>query len=502
MANFKLKLRIFWLFLVIFILLFLSWQKVSPFGDWTCQQSFKDNSVVFLSDMFSGRSCLSKVSPSDRAIDNENGPLIVLADPVYFSVFTPRSFSRAEVTITYRPHLSSSTPIIEAGFLADNKLWRYDLQPVYNLWLEKGLSDWDSLSLDDLHLFQRNKKFDSIFDFLDTWQNNKEKICSSPHCLAVYNFNVSGFPSAIDLDSLSQNSNSLIFPYNLRGAHQFYFYLNEEELSLSGEFIDRNENKDKDDIELDVYYGQKNIASLFVEDEGTEVEGSGDRSVAKPFVINRKDLKPGLYRLDFRVNDDIMLSNLKINSGYFSALHKIWIEGDKKVDLITDAPYIQVKAVNPAALQIINFDERDLKINKIYSQYEINSKAQFNDWHKLSYDHGGLILENNGVFALNSESILNPDYPRLDRSTVIGANLDYVLANYTLATPLADAWLQSSLDFSTANFYRENGEYNLILSIPGLKLEQSGSGYVEIGEIKIKFYGNSLWQKIKDWLNL
>jgi hypothetical protein len=502
MHIFRVKLRIFWLGVIILILLFLLWQKVAPTGEWICEQNFKANSFNFLSETLGGKSCLSKVSPVDRAISNDNGPLIVLADPVYFSVFTPRPFSRAEVTITYRPHLSSSTPIIEAGFLADNKLWRYDLKPVYNLWLEKALVDWTSLSIDNLHLFQREKKFDSIFDFLDAWQNNTGEVCSSPHCLAVYNFDLNGFPPAINLDLLNKNTGSLVFPYMLRGAHQFYFYLSGEELNLAGELIDRNESKDKDDVEITVYHGKKNIVSLVIKDDGLEIEGSGDKGKSRPFVINQDGLKSGLYRFDFRTSDDLMIKNLSINSQYFSALHKIWLEGDEPINLVSDASYLQVKAFNPTALQVINFDQVELEIEKIYSQYEVKSKEQGDAWHNIHLKRGGLILENNGVFALNGEFILNPDYPRLDRSTVLTTNLDYVLADYELAQPLAGAWLQSYLDFSTVNFYREDGNYNLILSIPGLKLDQVASGYLEIKEVKIRFYGNSLWPKIKNWLNL
>jgi hypothetical protein len=213
-------------------------------------------------------------------------------------------------------------------------------------------------------------------------------------------------------------------------------------------------------------------------------------------------LKPGLYRLDFRASDDLMIKNLSINSQYLSAVHKIWVEGDEPINLVSDASYLQLKAFNPAALQTINFDQTELEIEKIYSQYEVKSKEQGIAWHNIHLNRGGVILENNGVFALNGEFILNPNYPRLDRSTILTTNLDYVLADYKLAKPLADNWSQSNLDFSTVNFYREDGNYNLILSIPGLKLDQAASGYLEIKEIKIRFYGNSLWFKIRNWLNL
>ncbi|MBN2885021.1 hypothetical protein JXE04_03795 [Patescibacteria group bacterium] len=476
------------------------WQKVSPSGEWTCRQNFNVTSLSLVKDTLGGYSCLSNPTPTERVISGVSGPLVVLADPVYFSVFTPRSFSRVEVEITYRPHLSSSTPIVEAGFLADNKLWRYDLQPVYNLWLEKGLTDWQVLSMGSIHLFQRQAKFDSIFDFLDAWQNNGSSICSTPRCLAIYNFDLSGFPPALNQKQLNETSKSLVFPYTIRGANQFYFYLSGSTLNLSGELIDRNEGKDKDPIELSVYSGSRLVASTKIEDNGMEIEGSGDFSESKIFQMNKSGLNPGLYRLDFRASDDLMINNLSLNVQYFSALRKIWLENDEPIHLITDSSYLQVKTLSPAALQKLKFDEKFLNIEEIYKQYEI--KGIETDNHEIDLAKGGLILENNGVFSLNKESMFNPDYPRLDRSFGTSAQFDYILADYESAKNESDNYLSSRLDFSTSSFYREKGRYNFIISVPGLKLNQADASYLEIKEIKMRFYGNSLWFKIRNWLNI
>jgi hypothetical protein len=500
MISFKYKIRIFWLILLIIISLFLLWQKISPSGEWICRHDFRGKPFDLLADSLGGRSCLSVPTPVERVIVNNDKALLVIADPVYFSVFTPRAFSRAEVEITYRSQLSSSTPIVEAGFLADNKLWRYDLQPVYNLWLENTLTGWESLSMGSIHLFQRQKKFDSIFDFFNAWQNDSSSICVTSRCLAVYNFNLSGFPPSLNLAQLKNNSESLNFPYTIRGAHQFYFYLSESTLNLGGELIDRNEGRDKDLVEISVYKGDKLVTLSEIKDSGAEIEGGGDWSELKYFQVNKDNLEPGLYRLDFRVSDDIMISNLNLNSQYFSALHKIWLENDEAVHLITDASYLQVKTFNPAALQEFKFDEKILNIEEIYKQYEI--KGSESDIHAIDLARGGLILENNGVFSLNKESLLNPDYPRLDRSLGISTQFDYILADYKLVKNESDNYLSSTLDFSTSNFYREEGRYNFILSIPGLKLDQVNTGYLEIKKIKIRFYGNSLWFKVRNWLNL
>lgn len=494
------KIRIIWLTLLLIIVIFLAWQLISPTGTWTCRQEFSTSSSWSPTQLVGGRSCLGAASPSERVAQGTGGPLLMLADPVYFSVFSPRAFSRAEFNITYRPSLSSSTPIFEAGFLADKKLWRYQLKPVYNLWLERGFSGWTSMSDGKYQLIQKDSTYKTVADFLASWKQGELKACTGNDCLATYNVNLADYPTALDLSALNQAQTKTVLKYSLRGAHQFYFYLVGNTLDLSGEITDRNDNKDKDEAEFLLFTGGKQIASIKIPDNRPENEESGDLSAPQSFQISRSDLRPGLYRLEFRTSDDLSLSNLSVNSAYLSAINKIWVEGTSAVKLMTDAAYLQIKALDPSVLQTVNFGQTVLDISEIYRQYELKEKQS--GPHTISLRSGGLILENNGVFALSAASLINPDYPRLDRFAPLTGKLDYILAEYQPTTTLADAWFKSSLDFTIADFYRENNQYSLILSAPGLKLDGGAGGLVEIKEIEISFYGKSLTEKLKDWLSL
>ncbi len=494
------KIRIIWLILLGLIVAFLAWQLVSPTGSWTCRQEFSSNSSWPLTQFADGRSCLGAASPGERVAQGTGGPLLMLADPVYFSVFSPRPFSRAELNITYRPSLSSSTPIFEAGFLADKKLWRYQLKPVYNLWLERGFSGWSSVSDGQYQLIQKESTYKSVSDFLSSWKNGELKACTGNDCLATYNVNLADYPSALDLSALNQAQTNSVIKYSLRGAHQFYFYLAGSSLDLSGAITDRNDNKDKDEAEFLLFTNGRQVASVKIPDNRLEKEESGDVSSSQSFQIARSDLSPGIYRLEFRASDDLLLSNLSVNSPYLSAINKIWIEGNNPLKLLTDAAYLQIKALDPAVLQTVNFGQTEIDITEIYHQYEIKNKQS--GPYDINLISGGLILENNGVFALSASSLINPDYPRLDRFAPLTGKIDYILAEYQPTKTLADAWYKSSLDFAIADFYRENNQYSLILSAPGLKLDSGAGGLVEIKEIEIRFYGKSLVEKIKDWLSL
>jgi hypothetical protein len=489
-----LKIRLAWVSLLALIFFFLIWQFLSPGGSWTCRRDFSQNSASFLS----GRSCLGEASPAERVVLGRGGPLLMLADPLYFSVFSPRAFSHAEVEIIYRPHFSSSTPVFEAGFLADADLWRYRLRPVYNLWLEKSFRSWPVKTQDNWRLFQRQEKFTDVAEFLQTWQGDNNNICVFKNCLALYNIDSSSFPPTLDLNSFGQKIGGTSLPFGLRGTHQFYFYLSGGDLDITGSLLDGNENKDRDDAEFFLFYGKELISSLRLPDDRTQIEESGVLSAEQNFQIIRSNLKSGIYRLEFRANDDLTWNNLRINSAYLSFIHRIWPISEFSLNLITDASYLQVKALDPAALQTINFGGQSLNISSIYKQYEALADV---GGQTINLSRGSIILENNGVFALSADALLNPDYPRLDRFAPSVEQLDFVLADYEPAVILDNGWLRSRLDFASGDLYREKGRYNLILSVPGLQLDRA-EGLLEIKEIKVHFYGKNLMEKIKDWFNL
>ena len=280
MLSFRRKIRIFWLILLFLIVIFFAFRFVSPSGSWRCRQDFAGSNILpdFLS--LSAPACISSASPAERVVRTADGPLLVLADPIYVSIFSPRPFSHAEVEIVYRPLLSSSPPVFEAGFLADA----------------------------------------------------------------------------------------------LRGAHQFYFYLPQAGLELNGSFFDLNNNKDNDEAQFLIFSGQRQVVSVNLADQRPQAEESADRSPVQAFSISRSDLAPGLYRLEFKANDDLVLNSLRVNSSYLSAINKIWPFDQEKISLLTDAPYLQVKSLDPGALQDFSFGQERLSLSEIYHQYEFKSR--------------------------------------------------------------------------------------------------------------------------------
>lgn len=487
------KISLFFAFILAFILFFLINSWLAPSGAWLCRQSFDNKSAL---NLFSS-DCVGKPSPQERYAFSPNGSLLMLADPLYFSVFSPRPFQNIELEIIYRPYLSNSKPIFEAGFLADAKLWRYRLQPVYNQWLEKYLTNWTLVSDGKLKLYQKGDNFKSVREFISYWEKDKPEACQSVNCLALYNVSPNTLKPILNIDSLKIKKTDTIFPYGLRGSHQLYLYLNEDYLKISGTFSDLNENKDLDSLEIVLLDTNEKKVILDIGDKRGEKELSYEESIDYGFNFQEDDLKQGLYKLEIRASDDIVVKNLQINSSYLSVINKIWPISQGPISLKSDTNYLQVKSLSPLSNQRLEFGDKQLDVSEIYKQYEIQNDKGDNI---ISLERGGLILENSGVFSFDDGDILNPNYPQLDRYSFQNKNLQYILADYSQADSIEGDWRRSTLHFSASDLYRENGHYNLILSIPGLKLNEGVGGLMEIKEIKIKYYGPSLWQKLRSMI--
>jgi hypothetical protein len=118
------NIRLYFLIAIVILVAFFLYLKFLPFGQATYSRDYT-------SSWRSGKGFIYGFTPAER-LGSSTDAAVIVGDPVYFSVFTPRSFEKAELTVVYRDRLDIDTPLIEAGVLADNVVWRYDLKPLDN----------------------------------------------------------------------------------------------------------------------------------------------------------------------------------------------------------------------------------------------------------------------------------------------------------------------------------------------------------------------------------
>jgi hypothetical protein len=489
--SFLFKLRLFFGVVLLILILAFLYLKVVPFGNISYVRSYPE----FIK---SGKGFIYGFSPAERVdLKSSNYPRLI-GDPVYFSVFTPRTFDNAKLTIKYRGHLSSAEPIIEAGVLADNIVWSYDLKPLQNKIIDSLKTNWSRLENGTKVFLQRDKKYNSWAEL--EADLNKGKLQNCPEginsCLATYNYSVPSNYRQINLN----NSIPLVIDTPLRGAHQLYIYLNNQPLYLEFDFLNLRQDKADDPILINLYSVNENnklISSKYLADNQKDKTNLKEGSEIKKVTINEKNLVNGLYKVEIKVRDDTVIKKISSSVDKLVFINKIWpVSADTPLSLWTDSSYLQAKVYSPASRQTISFAGKNFVLDEPYKQFDLMADNQ-QTAKEIKLNKDDVILENSGVFAFSKESLFNPMPKKIDRFFKIDDNTKYIIADYEAPLDYAeDGFKTKTVSFNTKTAYRENSKYNFMISVPGLDSNASSSDYLEIKEIRLDFEGRTLWQKL------
>jgi len=482
--SFLFKFRLFLgLILFIIVVLFL-YLKIVPFGRITYSRDYT-------AKFNSGKGFIYSFTPAERVdLKSSDAPLMI-GDPIYFSLFTPRTFDKAKMTIVYRDNLSLNKPLVEAGVLVDNTIWRYDLKPIDNKGLDYLMLTWHKIE-ENGHLFlQKNDNYSSLAEWEKDLARGELKGCESgpENCLAVYNYNppynyqMSNYRTAVPI----------VLDKPLRGAHQFYVYLKNEVLRLDMSFVDLNQGLKPAPIEIILSKDNKTITTRRVDDANLS-PGSG-LIEEKQILIEEKNLAAGVYKVEIKISDDVVIKKIISSVDRLAFINKVWpVSSNGELTLYTDADYLQVKALNPASLQDISFGGQEFNLNETYRQFDFKTSA-IEQIKKIKLKKDDVILENNGVFAWAPNSLFNPSLPKVDRFFSVKTAAKYIVADYKKPSE-EEGFKTATVEFDLKGAYREKGKYSFMISVPGLKIEDSTKDNLEIYEIKIELRGRTLWQKI------
>ncbi len=488
-GRIRLIFLIFWLILAGLIV----WFKVAPLGLATYYINYPGKY-----NLLDAKGSIGRFTPADR-VDISSATAKIIGDPVYFSVATPRTFSEAKVTVTYKNNLTGSTPIIETGVLVDNVVWRYKLAPLENSLLEKGFNNWNQLNSGDVMLFQKNKNFSSVADFLTTLKTKPENICQGTKlsdCLVLYNTaDLNNYFPETALPTTIPPFKPIDIP--LQGTHQFYFMITaSHEVDFAFDFTDLNLNKDTDSIVLSVYKNENKIYSKVIKDDfGGESSGK-IRNFLSSFSLTNDKLTAGLYKLEIKAGDDIVIKKITKAPSALNIIGRVRpvATSDKTISFWTDSSFIKLTTNNPASRQLISFGNQNFNLSEAYKQFEFFNNTP--GLKEVKLNHDDVVLENDGVFSFAPGDFFNPEFKSLDRHFVFSDQTEYVLTKYQAPQSSTENFKQASVTLNTKEAYREQGRYGFIISIPGLSLVNSGN--IEIKEIKVEFSGRNLWDKIKE----
>jgi hypothetical protein len=484
------KIRIFWSVFLAFLVIILLFFKIVPTGRITYRQ-------IWPRGLASGQGFLLDFKPSERLDSSIKKSLKIVADPVYFSLFTPRRFDQATITVKYHRQLNLETPIIEMGVLKDKVAGRYELRPLENRLLDELRYDWQRLSADGRPLvLQSVNNYQQVDTFLNDWQNNRLKNCVglANACVAVYNYAVETKYSLANFKATSPIS----INQPLRGAHQFYVYFNGGSWRLNFNFVDLNQDVASDPIQVILSSNSSVVASQSLSDDNLKPTGTEE---GRSLNLSGEKLVPGVYKVEVRTSDDIIIKDITSSAAKLAFINRIWPVSAPNglIKIWTDGSYLQAQTTNPASLGPIAFGSSQVSLVAAYQQYS-SSVLSDSTVREIQLKYDDIVLDNDGMFALSPDHFFNPGVKKIDRNFQVRDNIKYVVADYSEPTSLGEYRLASAT-FDLRDAWRENGRYTFLFSIPGLALDESQTttsteAYLEIKEIVIKLQGKTLWQKI------
>ena len=482
--NKIIKFRIILFLLLLASICFFFYMVIVPSGK-----------IVYINDFTKENYFLGKLSPAERLIAGDKKiENIIIANPVYFNLYTPRTFDKA--ILKYRYKNTAETPLVETGVLVDKNAWRYDLQPVENKLIDQLSLVWNEISDGDEMLLIRPEILGGEAGI--NYSGIKDFISNPPGFdkIAAYNYNLN---LNYFLEDYQPNEVIVQNTPALRGAYQFFVYLKNEDLDLDFIFYDLNKNKDSDDFDIRLYFNDELIDFKHIEDDGNATD-NGKASHESSFHFKLANLPEGAYKIEVKANNDIITKTIKSPHKKMAFIHKIELfnAGNQDIKLYTDSNSIQATTIFPESLQVIKINENILDINETYKQFEIltddNSTSS-----EILLQKDGLTLSGDGVFAFEPFSLINPKIKKADYNLDVNKlGIDYIIAKYK-SPKKTDEWSVAEVEIDLAQAYRENNKNSFIISAPALKQEDKKELYFDLIEIELS--GRSLFDKINDFWN-
>lgn len=459
---------------------FLLWQAIVPAGQ-----------ITYATDFSSDNFFIRKFTPAERVVVTD-GQVRINGNPVYFNLRTQRTFDQAEIKMRYQ---NNSDSIIEIGPLVDMDLWRYRLQPVENPVLEQIGLVWPSVQENGVTLWQRpglatSSQYASVGKLLADPPDLNE--------IAVYNYD-----PGLDfvLADYEPDAESMNWGYSLRGDWQAFVYIGNGELQVEIQVNDLNQNSDPDPAELRLYYKDVLLATEVLADDGNHND-NGIVSEARTFTIRQNGLPAGAYKLEFRANRDLVSTAIASTQSkfVFNSRLEFHLGNNSDINMWTDSDRVQVLTTYPESLQTVNLGENNLMIKETYAQFEgMVVKASSSERTALvRLETDGVQVAGEGTFAVSKSAWFNPKLKKVSAQLDFnGAGINYVLADYS--PPLKQAeWQSATLAIDLKDSYREDGQYSLLLSAPGLT---DGDQNIIIDSLAVRLTGKTLWEKISQIFN-
>jgi len=463
-------IRIILILLPIFILSYLLDKEFVFSGKLVVVKNFRNNSP-FISDFF----------PWERVGDikrdeQRNYYQSIISEPVYFDLKLPRPFKKAKVEITYQ---NDNLPFFQIGAQASPYEWEYQLKPLENQYLDR--IDWPKIQENGVTLFQREKKFDTIDDFLKNLPDYNK--------IVVYNYK-------LDRDFRIPNykpGGGLEIEKTIRGRHNLYTYLENEPLDFTFLVQDINRHPGPDSLEIIVYRRDEEIYRTTLPDDGI-TDDSGKPSEKREVRVILTDLTPGVYKIELKAGDDIFIRKIKSKEHLLILQDRLYLTDNEEYKdslsdietspstIYTNGRRLVLETPHQKSVQTLKINNDNFKLEEAHKPfiYKVFHDQPKDILTSIYLPKNDIIIETSGLFSFSKESFFNPFITSFKENLDLNAlGINYIITSYQ-SPKKEDNWKIAITDFDLSSLYFKNNSLRFIFSIPGIEKDKE----IRLKEIK------------------
>jgi hypothetical protein len=427
---------------------------------------------------------------SDSGINFRN----ITSSLTYFNVPIEDGSKNISISIKFKDNLPESSKLILGA--KDSVDWHYQSTVIYSPTIEKliakypykqNISQNNSLILIKLNTNKPDYSINDILSFpgnvrIATDQNISEK-----------QFTISNYqPSQLTIDTA------------IRGTHNFYVYI-KDTFEVTVEKRDMNWYENEDNLTINLYYLNNSlISSRTIKDDG-ETDAKPNKTITKTQsgTLNVPGLKEGVYRLELKNNDDVIITRISINQNKLIVKDKVFLASSTVYfNDLTDPSKLYFKSNKPitlkfttyhdaAANQTIKIDDQRLKIIKAKVDYN-QSIQQSSLMHQITSEKNDLLVSGSDFYSFTEDSWFEPfNSAKIllkDDSIYLENNADYVLVNYLPVQDAGDGWKISNTNIQLSRLYITDKKLNMLINIPHLANNATKSKYIPIDWINMTVF--------------
>jgi hypothetical protein len=386
-----------------------------------------------------------------------------VADPLYIDLTPPGRFDTIAMSVRYE---NAGQPVIELGALGSAIDEQYAHRPAENRLLD-ALS-WSRVSSGELTLLQRNRRYASIDEFLR--EPPDRTTVATYHAKASFPYVLPDYaPSGVMHER----------EVSLRGHHRLYAYVKDEPLALTLQLQDMNRQLGADPVVLSVYRDgdDEPVTRTVLEDDGNTQD---DQKSSKLRAISVSVPAPasGLYEIEFTANPDVFIRRIATRQRKLVFAGKLYL-GDHvgysdRTDPITVNALGQLlimRTPHAESGQSVSVGGAKTTLDQPNLRYKVDlgERAGF---VPVVVPKRDVLLETDGVFALDRESAFDPFPMSIEWHTTAAdldsRGIDYVLTSYE--PPADDDGLKSvEARFDERELAKtKEGAFRFVITAPGI----------------------------------